>query len=520
MTNDFDDTQSTGEVEVTTTDSETEATDTTATPEPEPVPEETPAPAKPEDSAELTDEEMFTQHLESGQDFTNSFRTLNEGDVVRGEIVRIDREGVLVDVGQKSEGLIKPQEIGRTDADAEPLAVGDSVDVMVIPGETADGQILLSKKRADFEKAWDHVIEAFQNGATVTAMVTDRVKGGLTVDLGIRGFIPASHVGNGKIRNLEQFIGQALPLKVIEVDKERRKVVLSHRLATEGEREKQRESTLEKLAEGQICAGVVRRITDYGAFVDLGGVDGLLHISEMSWSRIKHPSEVVRVNQDIQVMVLKVSKEQGRISLGMRQILPDPWAQAAEHFKPGDTVEGKVSRLVQGGAFLALEGGIEGFIRNSELAQRRVSRPEDVVKVGDTLSVKVLEIRADERRIELSRKALEKKEERDRDDRTMREFRSKQTEEHFTLGAVLGEALRAAESDLAPEEEAAAGDAPVVDEAPVVEETPAVEDAPVVEEAPAVDEAPAVEEITAVEEAPAVEEAVAGETTETTEETA
>jgi 4-hydroxy-3-methylbut-2-enyl diphosphate reductase len=420
--------------------------------EPASVPQEAmsaePGEPTPSSLNHLSDEELFGSHLtDAGSDYAGTFRTLTEGEVVKGEIVRIDREGILVDVGQKSEGLIKPQEMGRENAEDGPLVVGDSVDVMVMAGETSEGQILLSKKRADFEKAWDHVIQAQQNDEVIQAMVTDRVKGGLVVDLGIRGFIPASHVGNGKVRNLEKYIGEALPLKVIEVDKDRRKVVLSHRLATEGEREKQREETLESLKEGQVRAGVVRRITEYGAFVDLGGVDGLLHISEMSWSRIKHPNEVVKQGQDIQVMVLKVNMEQGRISLGMRQILPDPWTEAAKKYHAGDIIEGSISRLVQSGAFMQLEGGIEGFIKNSELAHRRIARPEDIVKVGDTVEVKVLDVRPDERRIELSRKAQEKREERerpersDRGDRAPRDYRPKQQEERFTLGDILGDAL-------------------------------------------------------------------------------
>lgn len=415
----------------------------------------------------LTDEELFGSHLvDAGSDYAGSFRTLSEGDVVKGEIVRIDREGILVDVGQKSEGLIKPQEMGRESEEEGPLAVGDSVDVMVMGGETAEGQILLSKKRADFEKAWDHVIQAQQNDEVIQAMVTDRVKGGLVVDLGIRGFIPASHVGNGKVRNLEKYIGESLPLKVIEVDKDRRKVVLSHRLATEGERERQREETMEALKEGQVRAGVVRRITEYGAFVDLGGVDGLLHISEMSWSRIKHPNEVVKQGQEIQVMVLKVNLDQNRISLGMRQILPDPWTEAAKKYHPGDVIEGKISRLVQSGAFMQLEGGIEGFIKNSELAQRRLARPEDEVKVGDSVEVKVLDVRPDERRIELSRKAQMKREERERTDRGMREYRQKQPEERFTLGDILGDALAGHRAEaVAAQEEAEAESAEAAAEA-------------------------------------------------------
>src|SRR5438105_8621948 len=271
----------------------------------------------------------------------SSFRALKEGDVVRGVVVHIDREGVLVDVGTKSEGLIPPNEMTRDLTRGEGgIQVGDGIDVYVLNIDDEEGQLILSKRRADFEKAWDQIIESHQQGTTLTAQVTDRVKGGLVVDLGIRGFVPASHVGTGKVRNLEKYIGEILPLKVIEVDRDRRKVVLSHRLATEEEREAQRQETLATLAEGQIRKGVVRRITDYGAFVDIGGVDGLLHISEMSWTRIKHPSDVLKVGDEIQVMVLKTNLEQGRISLGLRQILPDPWTEARDKYNPGDTVQG------------------------------------------------------------------------------------------------------------------------------------------------------------------------------------
>jgi len=346
-------------------------------------------------------------------DFGDTLRTLTEGDVTRGIVVHISREGVLIDVGTKSEGLIPMQELSREPgrrAD-QIVKVGEEIDVYVLKTDDDESdQLILSKKRADFEKAWDRVIEAQRAGETLQARVTERVKGGLVVDLGIRGFVPASHVGTGKARNLEKYVGMILPLKVIEVDRDRRKVVLSHRLATEEEREAQRLETLQTLAEGQVRTGVVRRITDYGAFVDIGGVDGLLHISEMSWTRIKHPNEVLKVGDEIQVMVLKTNLEQNRISLGLRQILPDPWTEAQERYAPGDTVSGSVTRLVPFGAFVQLDGGLEGIVPNNELSIRRVSKPEDVVEVGDQVEVKILEIRPEERRLTLSiRQALEER---------------------------------------------------------------------------------------------------------------
>ena len=371
--------------------------------------------------------------------YGETFRPLKEGAVVTGTVVHIDREGVLVDVGTKSDGLIPPNELSRDPGAQDVVKIGQKVDVYVMDVDDQEGNLILSKKRADFEKAWDRVIEAHQEGRTIHAMVTDRVKGGLVVDLGIRGFVPASHVGSGKVRNLEKYVAQTLPLKVIEVDRDRRKVVLSHRLATEEEREAQRQETLGNLAEGQVRTGVVRRITDYGAFVDIGGVDGLLHISEMSWTRIKHPSDVLKVGDEIQVMVLKTNLDQGRISLGLRQILPDPWTEARDRYNPGDTVQGAVTRLVPFGAFVQLEGGIEGIIPNSELSTRRVNKPEEVVQVGDHVEAKVLDIRPEERRMTLSlRQAQQQKERRELQDYNRGR---PQEEDKVTIGDMVGNLL-------------------------------------------------------------------------------
>jgi 4-hydroxy-3-methylbut-2-enyl diphosphate reductase len=280
-------------------------------------------------------------------------------------------------------------------------------------------------------------------------MVTDRVKGGLVVDLGIRGFVPASHVGSGKIKNLDRYVGQSIPLKVIEVDRERRKVVLSNREATEVERMRQREETLSNLTEGQIRGGIIRRITDYGAFVDLGGIDGLLHISEMSWTRIKHPSEVVKVGDKIQVMVLKLNLDQEKVSLGLRQILPDPWAEVEHRYKINDVIKGHVSRLVPFGAFVQVEGGIEGIIPNSELAVRRVSKPEDVVSVGQEVEVKVIDVRPEERRMTLSLRQLQPQPERVHRERPEQQSYSSYNREEpkTTIGDLVGDMMREARGD-------------------------------------------------------------------------
>lgn len=385
--------------------------------EPEVVSSQPEAVAEDDSTEELSDEEVFMAALDAmptgkpkWEDVKGKgdYPTLSEGDVVEGTVVHIDREGVLVDVGTKSEGIIRLPELTR-DPSQNPedvVSVGETIKVYVLKPEGADGNLLLSKKRADFEIAWDRVQLAHDEGQYLTAMVTDRVKGGLVVDLGIRGFVPASHVGSGKVKNLDKYLGQSLPLKVLEVDRERKKVVLSHRQAVEEQRDKKREETLGDLAEEQVRAGVVRRITDYGAFVDLGGLDGLLHISEMSWTRINHPSEVVKVGQKIQVMVLKVNSESGRVSLGMRQILPDPWQNLGDRYNVGDIIHVKISRLVPFGAFVQLEEGVEAIIPNQELSQRRIKKPEQVVAVGDEVDAKILDLRPDERRMTLSIRAV------------------------------------------------------------------------------------------------------------------
>lgn len=472
----------------------------------------------------------------SGVDYSGTFRSLTPGDVVEGVVVHIDREGVLVDVGTKSEGTIKPNELTR-DPSLEPeevVSVGERIKVYVVETESREGGPVLSKKRADFENAWDKVDKAFADGEVIKAMVMDRVKGGLVVDLGIRGFVPASHVQSGKLKNLEKFVGQSMQFKVIEVDRERRKVVLSNRLAVEEEREAMKAETVKTLAEGQIREGIVRRLTDYGAFIDLGGVDGLLHISEMSWTRINHPSEVVKVGQKIQVVVLKLNLEQGRVSLGLRQILPDPWEEIKRLYKLGDVFTGKISRLVPFGAFVQVEGGIEGIIPNSELAHKRVNNPEDVVSVGQEVEVKVIDLRPDERRLTLSMRQLMVQKERERDETEYRSYAQARPETRTTIGDLIGEQLggfnfttsekektaakkskaRTAKKEALQEAEALAEaeelmaeemaiEEPVVEEAPVavVEEAPVVEE---VAEAPVVEEAPVAEEVA---EAPVVEEA-------------
>lgn len=401
------------------------------------------SPVEEEQPLTMEDAMAMADSAAGGVDYSGTFQSLREGDVVDGVVVHIDREGVLVDVGTKSEGTVKLSELTRDQVDnpEDVVSVGEKIRVYVVQADSQDGGPVLSKKRADFENAWDRVEKAHQTGEVLKAMVTDRVKGGLVVDLGIRGFVPASHVGSGKLKSLDKFVGQSMAFKVIEVDRERRKVVLSNRKAVDEERESQRAETIATLGEGQIREGVVRRITDYGAFVDLGGVDGLLHISEMSWTRINHPTEVVKVGQKLQVMVLKLNLKEGRVSLGLRQILPDPWEDIKRIHTVGEVITGTVTRVVPFGAFVQVEGGVEGIIPNSELSTQRGVKPEEVVSSGQEVQVKVVDLRPEERRMTLSLRALQTQRERERDEQDYHAYNQTRTDSRTTIGDLFGEQL-------------------------------------------------------------------------------
>jgi small subunit ribosomal protein S1 len=366
--------------------------------------------------------------------------TLAERQIVQGTVVRVDSEGVLVDVGAKSEGFIPPKELSAQGDTVEGIAVGDRIDVYVMKVEGDEGSILLSKKRADLARAWDRIQQAFQAGTVLHAMVVDKVKGGLVVDLGMRGFVPGSHVdlSQAKGRQFEALVGQSIPLKIIEVDRPKGRVILSHKNAMVETRAKTRTEVLASLEEGQVREGVVKRLTDFGAFVDLGGVDGLLPISEMSWTYIKHPSEVVRRGQHITVAVLRVDREAGRISLGLKHILPDPWQHLGDAYRTGQVVSGKVVRVVASGAFVRL-GDVDAFLPISELAEKRVQKVDDIVQAGQSVEALVTEIRPEERRMILSLKRLARERERTR----VKEFITAQSDEgRVTIGDIAGELLR------------------------------------------------------------------------------
>jgi 4-hydroxy-3-methylbut-2-enyl diphosphate reductase len=374
-------------------------------------------------------------------DLSKAVPHLAERQIVKGTVVRVDTEGVLVDVGAKSEGLIPTKEMSKPGS-ADEVSVGDRIDVMVLRTEGEEGNIILSKRRADVEMAWRRIQDAQHAGTVLHAMVVDKVKGGLVVDLGLRGFVPGSHVDltQAKGRRFEWFVGQSIPLKVLEVDRGKGRAVLSHKQAVEDVRKKSKVELLTTLQEGDIVEGTVKRLTDFGAFIDLGGADGLLPISEMSWTYIKHPSEVLRRNQHLKVQVLRVDQEAGRISLGLKQILDDPWQSVAERHRSGDMVRGKVVRTVASGAFVRL-GELDAFLPISELAEKRVVKVEDVVKPGDTVDALVMEIRPEERRMTLSIRRME----RDRERKRVRDvLKAQQDEGRVTIGDIAGALLQQA----------------------------------------------------------------------------
>jgi small subunit ribosomal protein S1 len=353
-------------------------------------------------------QEAQTQPGESFAElFSDSVRTIKEGEVVRGTVLGVDNEHVHVDVGFKSEGLIPIWEL-MDDNGRVLVRPGDQVDVLVEETEDQDGRIALSKEKADRLKVWDEISRAYDADEPVEGVIVARVKGGLSVDIGVKAFLPGSQVDLRPVRNLEGLLGERTQFKIIKFNKRRGNIVLSRRALLEKERERQRRETLQTLEVGQIVDGVIKNITDYGAFIDLGGIDGLLHVTDMSWGRVNHPSEIFQVGDQLKVKVLKFDPETERVSLGLKQIQPDPWVDAAHKYPIGKRVQGKVVSLTDYGAFLELEPGIEGLVHVSEMSwTKRIKHPSKVVSVGDQVDSVVLDIDEGNRKISLGMKQIE-----------------------------------------------------------------------------------------------------------------
>ena len=342
-------------------------------------------------------------------DYDSTFPTINEGEVVSGTVVRVDKDEVLVDIGYKSEGVIPVSELSirRSVDPASEVQLGDEIDALVLTKEDTEGRLILSKKRARFEKAWRRIEQAADSGEPVEGTVIEVVKGGLILDLGVRGFLPASLVDIRRVQDLDDFLGKTLRSKVIELNRSRNNVVLSRRAVIEEERKEMRQAILDRLSPGDVVTGTISNIVDFGAFVDLDGIDGLIHISELSWSHVNHPSELLEIGQEVSVKVLDIDRDRQRISLGLKQTQTDPWQQVVDTHDQGDVIEGKVTKVVTFGAFVEILPGVEGLVHISELAQHHVENPREIVSQGDVVKAKIIEMDAERRRLSLSLKRVE-----------------------------------------------------------------------------------------------------------------
>jgi len=338
-----------------------------------------------------------------------TMRPFEEGEVVTGHVVRIDHDEVLVDIGYKSEGVIPANELSiRKAVDPhDEVTIGEEVDALVLTKEDQDGRLIMSKKRARFEKAWRRIEAAAESGEPVEGTVIEVVKGGLIIDLGVRGFLPASLVDIRRVPNLDEYMGTQIECKVIELNRSRNNVVLSRRAVLEEERKEVRQQILDRLAPGLVVEGQISNIVDFGAFVDLDGIDGLIHISELSWSHVNHPSEVLEIGDTVQVKVLDIDRDRQRISLGLKQTQEDPWQRIVNTYNIGDELAGTVTKVVTFGAFVEILDGVEGLVHISELAAHHVENPREIVAPGDELRVKILEIDSERRRLSLSAKRVE-----------------------------------------------------------------------------------------------------------------
>ncbi len=425
-----------------------------------------------------------------------TFRTIEEGEVVTGNVVRIDKDEVLVDIGYKSEGVIPANELSiRKAVDPnDEVHLGEEVDAIVLIKEDQDGRLIMSKKRARFEKAWRRIETAAESGEPVEGTVIEVVKGGLIIDLGVRGFLPASLVDIRRVPNLDEYMGTKIETKVIELNRSRNNVVLSRRAVLEEERKEVRQQILDRLQPGLVVEGQISNIVDFGAFVDLDGIDGLIHISELSWSHVNHPSEVLSIGDTVKVKVLDIDRDRQRISLGLKQTQEDPWQRIVDTYNVGDELAGKVTKVVTFGAFVEILDGVEGLVHISELAPHHVESPREIVQPGDEIRVRILEIDSERRRLSLSAKRVE-----DQILPVARAAGALETDEPETEGDAASSSAEEQPQDAAPETEAPVAEAPVQDEpqdvapaqAPEAPEEAAVaEPQPEPEPAPAEDAAP------------------------------
>ncbi|UQZ90295.1 30S ribosomal protein S1 [Deltaproteobacteria bacterium Smac51] len=359
------------------------------------------------DGGDSQNQGMSEQSMEMDQLYEESFRSLSEGEVLNGTVVQIGKEYVMLDVGAKSEGRILLHEFQDADGSVN-VKIGDQVEALLVRWDDDDGEIILSKDKAAKIKVWEEITRIHNDDITIKGLVTARVKGGLSVDIGVTAFLPGSQVDSRPIKNLESLVGQTYDFKILKYNKRRGNVVLSRRAILEVEREAQKMETLSTLEVGSVVEGVVKNLTDYGAFIDLGGLDGLLHVTDMSWGRLTHPSEMFQVGDKVTVKVLSFDKEKSRVSLGLKQLQEDPWLTAAQKYVVGEKVTGRVVSLADYGAFVELDKGVEGLIHVSEMSwTRKVRNPASILKVGDVVECIILKVDTEAKRISLGMKQVE-----------------------------------------------------------------------------------------------------------------
>ncbi len=355
---------------------------------------------------EVVDAEKSQERMELESLYAETFKNLQEGSVVEGTVLSVESDGIMVDIGYKSEGVVPRHEF--TAEEVSKLSPGSKILIYLEEREDSEGNIILSKEKADRMKIWKEIEEVYQKDAVIEGKVISRIKGGMIVDIGVKAFLPGSQIDLRPVRDLDQLIGKTFPMKIIKMNHRRGNIVVSRRVLLEESRDRKRQTTLSSLQEGQVIDGVVKNITEYGAFIDLGGIDGLLHITDMSWGRVGHPSEIFMVGDKVSVVVLKYDKETGRVSLGYKQKMPDPWTHVEEKYPSGTRINGKVVSLTDYGAFVELEPGVEGLVHISEMSwAHEAKHPSKIVSVGDRVNAVILNVDRKGRKISLGMKQVE-----------------------------------------------------------------------------------------------------------------
>ncbi|ASV95860.1 30S ribosomal protein S1 [Enterococcus durans] len=393
-------------------------------------------------------EQNQTDNNQSMEDAMNSVQEVNVGDVVKGEVLVIEDKQVVVGIeGAGVEGVIPAKELSTSPVEEinDIVKVGDVLDLVVISTigkDKENGSYLLSKRRLDAKKVWEDIEKDFQAGNVIEAPVTNVVKGGLVVDVGVRGFVPASMVEDHFVADFSEYKGQTLTFKIVEIEPSENRLILSHKAVVETEKEEKKKAVLANIHEGDTIDGRVARLTDFGAFVDLGGIDGLVHVSEISHSHVAKPSDVLAVGDEVTVKVLSINPEQERVSLSIKDTLPGPWSDIEEKAPAGSVLDGKVKRLTSFGAFVEVFPGVEGLVHISQISHKHIATPHEVLHEGDDVKVKVLEVNPEEHRIALSIKALEEKPASEEEPKDVESYELPEENTGFTMGDLLGDALK------------------------------------------------------------------------------